>query len=300
LKRALLSFTAAADGKLPYIVPLLIGCLTFSRFVTELVAVAFCLYFLLHSLLHRDWDWLKLPPVMIALAAWVFLMLVVAPLSADPGESLSRLAAWLRFPLLFAGIVHLVLSDGARIKKALWPLLPFFAFIAVDLLYQYLTGTSINGTEVQGGRLTSILNRPTSGWFLGKGYFAALYLVSAVSLGMKGAVTKQALAFYLLAIPILVVVPLTGDRSPILLILAATAISGAVVLASLRRHRGNSFSPWPPSSSAMACCSPSKASCSSAASFWSSSSRTSGTATTVKSSPSPGWSLPTTGRAASA
>ncbi|WP_455374283.1 O-antigen ligase family protein [Limibacillus halophilus] len=220
-----------------YVIPALILSFSFSRFVTELIAVAFCCYLLLRSALHRDWGWVKLPPVTIALAAWALLILVVAPLSADPGEALERQAAWLRFPLLLAGIAHLVLTDAERVRRALWPLLPIFAFIAGDLIFQYLSGASVNGTEIQGGRLTSILNRPTSGWFFGKGYFAALCLASAVSLGIKGVVTRQALAFYLLALPILAVVPLTGDRSPILLILTVTALSGLVILASLKRHR---------------------------------------------------------------
>jgi hypothetical protein len=116
--------------------------------------------------------------------------------------------------------------------------LPIFAFIAGDLIFQYLGGASANGTDIQRGRLSSILNRPTSGWFFGKGYFAALCLASEVSLNLKGFVTRQALAFYLLMLPILAVVPLTGDHSPIILMLTASTLSGLVILASLRRHRG--------------------------------------------------------------
>lgn len=114
-------------------------------------------------LLQRKWHILKLSPGAITLAAWVFLMLVVARLSSDPAKAFERQTARLRFSPLFAGIAQLVPTDEARIKKAHWRLLLVFLLIAGDLIFYYLSGAYISGTKIQGGHLTSILNRPTSG-----------------------------------------------------------------------------------------------------------------------------------------
>lgn len=51
----------------------------------------------------------------------------------------------------------------------------------------------------------------------------------------------QALTFYLMALPVLAVVPLTGDHCSIPLILTATPLSGFCILFSLKRHRGKIF-----------------------------------------------------------
>jgi hypothetical protein len=55
--------------------------------VAEVIVVAFCLYFLARSFSLRDWAWLRSPPVAVALAGWLLLVLYVSPLALDPLES---------------------------------------------------------------------------------------------------------------------------------------------------------------------------------------------------------------------
>lgn len=228
---------AAEERYAPYLLVAILGSLTFSRFVAEVIVVAFCLYFLARSFYLRDWAWLRSPPVAVALAGWLLLVLYVSPLALDPLESWRRSLPWIRVVILLGGLLHIVLSDADRIRRALWPVFPVFAFITFDLYYQDITGASINGMEIQSGRLTSILNRPNASWFFGKGYFGCLALATAITLGLAKKANLQTWGYLLLAPPLFAATPLTGDRSATLLIAASLLGCLAVMIVNAPRHR---------------------------------------------------------------
>ena len=50
---------AAEERYAPYLLVAILGSLSFSRFVTEVIVVAFCLYFLACSFYLKDWAWLR-------------------------------------------------------------------------------------------------------------------------------------------------------------------------------------------------------------------------------------------------
>ncbi len=122
------------------------------RAVADGAAVAAALLFLLHSLKNRDWSWLDEPWVRLTFLLWIWL-LASSVINGINASSLTRAAAWIRFPVFVAAMAFWIV-DRAWLRRfaavcglTLW-------FVAWDALLQYFTGHDIFGFFAYDDRLT--------------------------------------------------------------------------------------------------------------------------------------------------
>lgn len=138
------------------------------RSVADVALVLVALGFLLWSALEHAWGWLKTPWVRLALAIWVFLTLA-SPLSDDPGATLGRALPFVRFVLFAAALQHWLLPDPGVRRHFLLALGGVIAFVVLDSVLQFATGSDLFGLpQAQDGRLSGPFGDNVPGTFLAK------------------------------------------------------------------------------------------------------------------------------------
>lgn len=101
--------------------------------------------FLGHSVMARDFSWLKKGWVKLAGVTWLYLILSGLLAKYDVGAGVGRGLPWVRFPLFAVAFGHWLLPmdrDFHLLRRMLVVLLPL---VIVDTLFQFITGTSLTG-----------------------------------------------------------------------------------------------------------------------------------------------------------
>jgi O-antigen ligase len=134
----------------------------------SLVAVLF----LVRSAVMRDWLWLKKPWLRMAAALWAW-MLLVSAFAFHPMHSYGAALAWVRF-LLFAAAEEYWILDYPWLRRLALATAGTLGFVAVDVIWQFVTGYDVLGHVGQGVRLTGPFLRPEAGVFMVRLLFPAL------------------------------------------------------------------------------------------------------------------------------
>lgn len=183
------------------------------RSAADIALILIGLLFLLESLRTQGWGWLRTPWVTLALGLWLYLILI-SPLSNDPGAALDRALPFVRFIVFAAALQHWLLIDPAVQRRFLQVLGAVVAFVVLDSLFQFATGFDVFGHPYADLRLTGPFGDNVPGTFLAKTSLPVLGMVLAWGLarGTGGARWLVALLAGVLAVTI----ALTGERMALL------------------------------------------------------------------------------------
>lgn len=131
----------------------------------DVAASIIAIFFLLHSALTRNWQWLQTRWVQLLLVLWVYMC--ARNLLLPETHAVLRSASWLRFPIFAAALAFWILPDAGTRDWLRKTLIAAVAFLAFDTLLQYATGSDLLGREsfpYQGGlRLTGPFGNPRVG-----------------------------------------------------------------------------------------------------------------------------------------
>lgn len=140
--------------------------LVFGPAVSDVLLCLIAALFLAHSTHDRQWQWLRLRWVQLALALGIFVTARNFMLN-DGGDSGLTALAWLRLPLFAVALSSWVLPDNTTERWMLRGLALAVAFMAVDSLWQFHHGTDLFGrmTVMSDGyhRLTGPFKGPRVG-----------------------------------------------------------------------------------------------------------------------------------------
>lgn len=210
--------------------------LIYGRGVADACCVLIGILFLLHSAKNRRWEWLRDPVVRVALLTWAWLLLVVTPLAVQPDQSFIMAGPWIRYVLLYAALRHWVLDDALKLRWLGKWLVAMLAFVAVDTVWQYISGVSLTGNlRDEGGRLTGPFNHVKVGIFAAKMLVpaAGIYLFFSLRDGRK----KQTYFAIGLLCFASIVIMLSGERTAFLSSFAAQTLTGLWFLLSVPSQR---------------------------------------------------------------
>ncbi len=202
--------------------------------------VALCLIaamFLLASALGRDWAWTQQPEIRVLAALWVYLWATAWLTPIDPAAGFQAGLIWGRLVLFYAAMRYWLLRTSKELALLSATGMAIIVLLALDTAWQYVTGEDALGRPLLGDRLSGPLNTPNIGNLLLKVGLPVLGLT------LYGLVT-QGRARYgwgvaALALALMALVLVSGERSIALLTLLALAVGGGIVFwyaPPLRRH----------------------------------------------------------------
>lgn len=207
------------------------------RAPTDIGLSLVALFFLAHSAITRDSAWLRERWVQLSLALCVF-MCARHLLLADGLKGLGYGLVWIRFPIFAAALAYWILPDAAVRRKLIYFLTGALAFLMLDGLWQYLTGTDIFGREwVQypsNVRLTGPFSSPRLGISIAWIFLpAAIYWLNATAAQLKSFRFLAAAAFYC---GLLTVIFVSGERMAFIF-----AVFGSILAFLIITHLRTAF-----------------------------------------------------------
>lgn len=210
--------------------------LIYGRGIADACCVLIGLLFLLHSMAHRQWTWLRDPVVNLALLTWVWLLFVVTPLAVQPDQSFMLAGPWIRYVLLYAALRHWVLLGSRDLKRLGTWLTIMLGFVAIDTVWQYLSGTSLTGNvRDETGRLTGPFEQVKVGIFAAKMLLPAMGIFLFFSLAQK----QKYRACFAIAMLGFVnsVILLSGERTAFISCSIALGLTGLWFIITAPRQR---------------------------------------------------------------
>ncbi len=194
-----------------------------SRTLADLCVTLTALAFLYFSWKHQNWGWAKSGWFRVCLAFWAYLLLLNAPFSVQPLESLAYAISFIRWPLFAAALGYWLLTEPMRQRAFLLGLLCVTAFILADTWLQFIRGTDLLGhPPFSGNRLTGPFNGPVPGIMTVRVFFI-LFLLAGVLGGLK--VPSRHIAFIcLLLVAGFNFIYITGERMALLLFIAGAIL----------------------------------------------------------------------------
>ena len=221
-----------------YILMLMPLLMIFTRAGVEVSCGVIILLFLYHSYRYQRWQWLKEPPVIIALGLWLYTVVVVTPLAVDVKLSLSRVD-WLRFIILFAAIVYWLADFHQELRRISLFILGILLLSSADALWQFFIGYSLFGASYNDSRLTGPFQKPVIGIFLAKMSIPSIGILLYYAWLEKS--KKQAIALLLALCVILSTIVLSNERTAsITVFLGVMLIIGGLFM-RFREMRGVLF-----------------------------------------------------------
>ena len=208
------------------LVVLLVFLLAISRAGADIAVSVIAVLFLAHSFLTKNWQWVnqKESITLLFLATWVaFATAVQTSFSPDTWVA----AAWVRFVLLYLALRFWLWTDPARLER----FAPFawiaLLLVSVDTYTQYVTGTSLSGHPKAGERLTGPLSVPNIGAY----FVHFLFPVCALMLHLWQQQKKpfRATMGIVSTLFLIALIPLTGERSSTLSLLAGLGVAVLIV-----------------------------------------------------------------------
>ncbi len=221
-----------AELYLPLMLPVL---LLFNKVLADAAVVIIGLLFLYRAFRLGDWDWAQTPWFRFGLLFWLYLLIVNVPLSVDPGGSLFKAVAFMRWPLFAAALGYWLFDNPAQQKRFLMSLLVISLFIVVDTGWQFLHGQDFFGIEkFSSNRLTGPFQKPVPGIMMLRVFFILLYgVVLFRALRSSG---RQGVGTLLLVIIGTLFVFITGERMAFLLFITGSVVVIAGFLLDNPRH----------------------------------------------------------------
>lgn len=147
--------------------------LVVGRAAADVALTLVALLFLAHSIITKDWAWAQIAWVRIALALWLW-MLLISNFAFDVSLSYSQAIPWIRF-ILFAIALEVWVLNATWIRRLVISAAVMVALVAVDAWWQYFTGVDFLGHQRPSEpRLTGPFNDQRVGIYLTKLLFPAL------------------------------------------------------------------------------------------------------------------------------
>jgi hypothetical protein len=195
------------------------------------------LCFLARTVLLRDWHWLRIAWVPVALAWWAWVLICSLPIPAlglGPGglHSLVEGLAVVRFLLFAAALEHWTLRP-ARVRRWLsWIIAAAAAWIALESLHQLFAGRNLFGDpRGRDGELTGPFRKPRAGPPLSRILFPAILPLAARLLEHRR--FAGTLGGYALLLGAVLIMVLIGQRMPLMLTGLGLVVA-AILLPRLR------------------------------------------------------------------
>lgn len=194
---------------------------------TDIPMTLIALLFVAHSVMHRDWAWWKIRWVPLAFVIWLY-YIAISFQAIEVVLSLKGALAFGRF--IFFGIAcqHWLFSHARVRRWMLWAIAAACVFAAFDTWFQFLWGSDLFGVaarsgaswlhpifpweQVGGARLNALSGRPKiGGTIIMMAGPALVYWLSMVSQPTYS--TRKKIYAFLAAFMVLLIVPLTGERT---------------------------------------------------------------------------------------
>lgn len=192
------------------LMPISIGC---GRGVADINLSAIAILFIVHSFIEKDWKWINEKWIQIAFALWGYTILR-SLFVEDIIFSLSKTFPFIRFILFAACMQFIVSRSSGTIKRIMISLALTVGFLAVDALFQYVTGYDIIGKAyVYDGyiRLTGLYNKMIVGTVIATLAAPVLSVIYFKITNSKD--IFQIISSALFAVVIYLAVFLSGERS---------------------------------------------------------------------------------------
>ena len=198
--------------------------ITLGNVVSEAVAAAIGILFLMDCIQRRDFAWVRQPWFAALLLLWAYSLLRTLIADANWG-SMGASLAWVRFILFAAALAVWLLPDETVRRRMTIASIVAVSFMASDALLQYITGHDIIGRPWAGNRLTAEFPRPYVGIEIAWMFLPPLMALLA---------WRRYWGAALFCTVVTVAVLLTGERVAFLVCLTCLA-AAAVYLPEVRR-----------------------------------------------------------------
>lgn len=218
------------------LVVLLPVAVLFSRAIADIIATFLGLFFVYRSYKLDDWAWVKKPWVKIGIALWLYLVFIVPVFAVNPGHSLFKGFAFIRWILFAAALGYWVLSDEYMRRIFQRAVVFLVIFIVLDSLLQYVTGLDLFLYEKYAqDRLTGPFGKPIAGLYTLKIIFISMATIyfSKRSFGEK----KQIALLVLLLFLGIAFIFITGGRNALMLMLLGTTVIFITIFVAVKSIR---------------------------------------------------------------
>ena len=200
-----------------------------SRAGSDAASIVIGVLFLLRSWQTADWAWTQSPVVRICAIAWLWMLCIASPFATDSAESFKTALPWLRWMLLYAGLVYWVLATSARLRLCALNIAFMLCLIVFDTIWQYYFGVSITGhIPNENYRLTGPMDNVKVGIFISKLCFPATAIILFQAMQQHRAKHIVATIIFLLAN--IATVMLSGERTAFFSCLLAMGIITAIII----------------------------------------------------------------------
>ena len=196
-----------------YLATLLIPWLLISsRGAADAMCVVIGVCFLGRSFRSKQWLWLRDPVVVVALAAWAWMLLVASPFAVDVGESYKVALPWIRWILLYASFRYWLFTSRESFYGVAANTVLLAVAVIFDTFWQYHFGVSIAGHPITVTmRLTGPFTSPKVGIYLDKICFPVIAILLFAALeSTKRKYIVAVIGFALLCFTAIV---LSGERT---------------------------------------------------------------------------------------
>lgn len=200
------------------VMPLLLAV---TRAGADIAVSAIGLFFLIHSAIKKDWEWIRRPEIIVLFLLCAYISCNAFFLS-DNNMAL-RALVWSRFVFFFAAVTAWLLVKHDALRKVAKYSSIIIILLMIDTYWQYLTGTSLSGHEIpHKRRLGGPMSHPNIGNLLLKTALPVIGIVTMLLLSYKN--HRYWIMFGLAICALIGLIPLTGERSIALLSFLAIGV----------------------------------------------------------------------------
>ena len=188
------------------------------------------LCFLTRSVLTRDWAWVRTKWLCIGWAWWAWLIVCSLPVPAlglgqGGASSLIQALVFGRFLIFVAALEHGILRAGSARRWTLWVVAASAAYIAVQVVFQFVTGFNFYGAPHGGdGEMTGPFGKPRAGPPFARILLPAIIPFAAGMLSRPG--LGSLVKAWLVLIGGAAIALLIGQRMPLLLVCLGLVVVG--------------------------------------------------------------------------
>jgi len=175
--------------------------------------------FITHSVRTGDFSWTKKYWVLPLLLLWVY-GCIRSVLISPHLENLVDALPWLRFVLFAVALEHWILRQQKWRDWLLYSCMYSIGFLAIDAIFQYITGVDIFGHAKIGSRLTASMNKMVVGITI-----AWMFLPALMGLVSK----RKFIPAFIFGLLCVVAVLFSGERMALLLVLSSLLIASLLI-----------------------------------------------------------------------
>ena len=211
--------------------------LVVSRALADISTCMIGALFLIHTVYHKEWGWLKRRDMQCLALLWV--ILIISAALNQPDASLKTALTWGRFALLYAAMRYWLLLTPQAMHCIAISGFVTCTLLAIDTWWQYIHGISLSGRAAidftrigpvgefkrltgamahsNVGNLLLKISLPCAGWWLMRAWARKQWVICAY-------ITLTMVSIFML-------IPLTGERSITLLMgMAIVLMAGLFIL----------------------------------------------------------------------